>query len=206
MSLMVALCGGDAAGKATQTQLLAERIGGTRFPFPEYATPTGEAILAHLKGLWSTGNPDDAMAFQCLQTVNRLEMLPAIRLALAEGPVVFDRWSASAAVYGVLDGLDPEWIERINASLPQPDVWILLDVPVDEGFKRRPDRRDRIESNRPYLEKVRTGYLELFENRRYATNTFAKPPLARWRTVDGTGSIEEVQARIWSIVEPLVRR
>jgi thymidylate kinase len=149
---------------------------------------------------WRDPAQPDALVFQALQTVNRLELLPQIMEALTRGPVVFDRYTASGLVYGGLDGLDPKWIELVNASLPEPDLWILLDAPVAVGFERRPERRDRIESNREYLEKVRTGYLELFNSKQMKqieegvhVDNFS------WRMVSAIGTIDEVAARIWDV-------
>lgn len=204
--MILAIEGGDAVGKATHSKLLAEKLKGTRFSFPNYETTTGKAIMRHLTNSWCAGSlqysesfdkpyirreqPEDALAFQCLQTCNRLEMLSEIQVAHWKGPVVFDRYTASAMVYGSLDGLERDLIEKLNASLPQPNIWILLDVPVEEGFLRRPERRDRYENNRSYLEKVRVAYLRLFEE---------KQKLG-WHVVDGTGSIEEVQHKIAQIM------
>jgi L-alanine-DL-glutamate epimerase-like enolase superfamily enzyme len=50
--MIIALEGIDASGKATQSKLLAEKLRGTRFAFPDYETPAGEAILGHLKKEW----------------------------------------------------------------------------------------------------------------------------------------------------------
>jgi thymidylate kinase len=138
--MIIVLDGADGAGKATQSKILAERLSARLFSFPAYETPTGRLILGHLKKHWETcylGTGDDggdeyyptghnAQVFQCLQTVNRLELLPEIQAAAVQGHVVFDRYSASAMVYGKLDGLDPKWIERINSSLPQPDIQIFF--------------------------------------------------------------------------------
>ena len=120
---------------------------------------------------------------------------------------------ATGLVYGGLDGLDVQWIEKTNASLPQPDVWIYLDIPIEESFKRRPERRDRYESDRAYLEKVREGYLKLFEEKHHLGHScpcggegFAnhKCPgcgsCGRWYVVDGMGSIEEVHQRIMAVL------
>ena len=222
---MIVCCeGADGAGKATQTQLLAEKLGGTRFAFPNYDSPTGRAILGHLKRDWQTRHNDgctvsytiDALVFQCLQTVNRLELLDEIKAAHKKGPVIFDRYSASGLVYGGLDGLDVQWIEKINASLPQPDVWIYLDIPIEESFKRRPERRDRYESDRGFLEKVRERYLKLWRERAggleniaitfYAhLNPYVEAPaptvaVRRWHVVDGMGSIDDVHARIMAVL------
>ena len=221
--MIICIEGADGAGKMTQTTLLAEKLGGTRFAFPNYNSPTGYAILGHLKRSWQIGYDPDAtrqpatadlepLVFQTLQTINRFEVLSEINAALAKGPVIFDRYTPSALVYGGLDGLDVAWLEKINASLPQPDVYIYLDIPIAESFKRRPERRDRYESDRAYLEKVRDGYLKLFGgddawqqkassdggwwSKRVAWQ--AKPC---WYIIDGLGTVEEVHERIMSVLK-----
>lgn len=142
----------------------------------------------------------DPLVFQCLQTVNRFELLPVINAYLEAGrPLVFDRYTASAMVYGTLDGLDPDWIELINMSLPQPDVWIYLDIPIEESFKRRPERRDRYESDRAYLEKVREGYLRLFREK--AIGQIKTEYAHGWYIVNGLGTVEEVHERILGVIK-----
>jgi dTMP kinase len=201
--VIVAIEGGDAVGKATQSRLLAGRLGGEVVSFPDYGTRTGEAILEHLNNKWrcsterygATVNSDhDALAFQCLMTVNRLELAPRVR-ALQDGgkSIVFDRYWSSAVVYGQLEGLDPRWLEQTQSVLANPDLWILIDVPVEESHRRRPERRDRYEVDRDFAEKVRVGYLQLFVEKRRAD--------LPWYVVDGSGSIEETRDMIWTAVE-----
>lgn len=219
--------GMDAAGKATQSKMLAEKLGATRFSFPNYASDTGQAILLHLQKKWSAvagcswdcrqmecmkfvdgeyvpAHPLphhlDARVFQSLQTVNRIEILPEIYAALERGPVVFDRYWQSAYIYGSLDGLDKEWLRTVQEKpMPRPDFNILIDVPVDAGFERRPERRDRYETNRPFLEKVRTAYLELWGWTNITTPSvewLTRSDRPGWVVVNGLGTIEEVHERI----------
>lgn len=205
--VVVAIEGQDSAGKATHSKLLAEKLGGTRFSFPNYASPTGQAIQGHLKKHWSVqcapgsvyANLEDrvdAFVFQSLQTVNRIEAIPRIVEAMERGSVVFDRYTASQEVYGVLDGLDREWLRRISNPLPEPDVWILLDIPVEEGFRRRPERRDRYEVDRNFMEKVRQGYLRLFGEHKGGRWLSPRDRWQEWYVIDAVGSIQEVHARI----------
>lgn len=205
--MIVAIEGGDAAAKRTQSLLLAERLGAVRFSFPDYTTPMGEVILGHLKQKWYCARdseekkyggdgvtaPCDAAVFQACMVVNRLEVLPAIKQALAAGQsVVFDRYYASALVYGGLDGLDEEWISKIQSPMPEPDLFILLDISVEESVKRRPERRDRYEEDLSFMERVRERYLQLF-----AAKAAAGLP---WQIVDGTGTVEDVHKRVCDVV------
>jgi dTMP kinase len=208
--MIIAIEGGDGCGKATQAKLLADHLNAELLSFPNYETPTGKLILRHLKQEWGCRGfalPDekvlDATVFQCLQTINRFEVLAAIKAHIAEGRnLVFDRYYGSALVYGGLDGVNIGWIEDIQAPLPEPDVWLLLDVPVEESFKRRPERRDRYEANREYLEKVRTEYLRLFgvEERLGKIGDSWSSFRQHWFVVNGQRSVAEVQATINEIV------
>lgn len=208
--MVIVIEGMDAAGKKTQSEMLAKRLDGTRFAFPNYESPTGVMILGHLKKAWGTydldqerGLPDglrmtsvhDARVFQSLQTVNRIELLPQIYEAKRKGHIVFDRYWQSAVVYGALDGLDMQWLRLVQEKpMPPADINILIDVPVDEGFKRRPERRDRYETNRPFLEKVRDQYVTLW------TMSASMGLPGEWFIVGGLGSVEEVHDRIIEIV------
>ena len=256
--MIVVLTGGDASGKATQSRILAERLGAALFTFPDYSTTIGKAILGNLKGEWyvtsgwdETDSGGDsyirreaytnALALQSLMNTNRIERTADLKAAALRGHVICDRYDVDALVYGALDGLEPAWLEGINAQLPvKPDLYILLDVPVDEGFKRRPARRDRYERDVKRMEDVRVAYLKLFTQRQEeytASVILPKRPcktcgggmsgtinpdtgksymnccsdcggidkllahisqdkMPRWRVVDGTGTIEEVSARV----------
>lgn len=231
--MLVGVEGGDAVGKKTQTTLLAKALGGTRIEVPDYKSKTGKAILSHLQREWCAGSLDytesldtpfirpdscDALVFQSLMINNRYEMVPKIEAALAEGPAVLDRWKHSATVYGACSGVDPKWLEVVQARLPEPDVWILLDLPVEEGFKRRPERRDRHETDRELLEKVRAEYLKMFGckdldwglTRRArpkhadvgdACSGFAVTRREGWWVVDSARTVEEVHQTIMQIVK-----
>jgi len=205
------ITGSDACGKATQAKILAERLGAALFSFPNYESPTGKAILGNLRGSWEIhrdSNADhhegcykvpevNALVLQALMNANRVESTAALKAAERKGHVVCDRYDVDALVYGALDGLDADWLEMLNDNLPfKPDVYILLDVPVEEGFKRRPQRRDRYEADVKRMEQVRAAYLELFRSRENEGN---------WRVVDGIGSIDDVSARVWTATGLKVR-
>lgn len=205
---LVAIEGCDAAGKATQARLLAAQLGGEVVSFPDYTTPIGQLIIDHLQGRWRciendlhgvrrypTAIDGDALVLQSLFTVNRLELLPRIAALLAAGkPAILDRYWLSGYVYGTLDGLDSKWLWDVHQSLPQPDMWLLLDVSAETSVKRRPERRDRYEKQEGLMAKARKLYLQTFETQMFDLGQ------AHWQVIDGCGSIEEVHARIRSAV------
>lgn len=199
MNLLIAFEGQDASGKATHSQMLATRMmreanNPTRvIDFPAYKnTVTGPAILANLT---QESHPDpkaNALVLQCLMTVNRLELAGTIREELRAGnSVVLDRYWGSAMAYGMADGLDPLFIKTIHEGLPQPDLWLLLDIPPEESSRRRPERRDRYEKQPGLMAQVSKNYKAWFEENSAS---------GRWVVIDGTGPAAAVHARVWAAV------
>lgn len=162
----------------------------------------------------------DAMVFQALHTVSRLERRSAIIDSLKRRSVVLDRYWLSGMVYGSIDGLSEPWLRTINEDvMPKPDIWILLNVPLEESVRRavarNPEKRDRYESNTEFIAKVRERYLELFH--RFSAECPICPhcdnkvaPCAKcdstgewpqWRIVNGMGTKEEVHERIVSVIK-----
>jgi dTMP kinase len=123
-----------------------------------------------------------------------------IRPALEAGKwVICDRFTdASRAYQGAGRGLD---MERINLLADwvqddlQPDMTLLLDAPAEIGMQRAQQRgaTDRLESEQiSFYERVRAGYLVLAE---------ANP--GRYRVVDATRPLQEVQVSIGAVLEQM---
>jgi dTMP kinase len=206
--MIVAIEGIDASGKETQVNRLRqwaikykEEMGlhevGVQ-DFPDYKTASGRRIGGLLRGEWSvvTGELGDkeitkALVLQSLMLTNRLEH--AKKLKSFEGDpcslLLLDRYHASGWVYGRSDGLSVHWLEDVHWLLPEPDLWILVDISVEESFRRRPERQDYYEKDRHKLEQVRELYLNLFKERRSSKG-------AHWIVVDGTGSVDDVHLRV----------
>lgn len=197
--------GVDAAGKATQAKRLAAWLGAKLFSFPDYEGLAGHAVKKLLTGDWRIHSvvPGDtfaqtfvdqayaqAFAIQALHSVSRYEHAAEIAKTLMSGQhVVCDRYYASGIVYGEADGLPLEWLWRIHETLPQPNCSILIDIPPEESVRRRPERRDEYEKRAGFMEKVRAGYLKLFEE-----HMVLGP--GRWHIVPGLGSEDDVAFRI----------
>lgn len=190
--MFIAIEGTDAAGKATQSQLLADRIEKSgervfRYSFPRYETPLGAAILKHLKtelllmGRDSRHNPfeeasEDALVFQCMMLADKYDAARDIITQLASGAtVVTDRWWQSGWVYGRADGLEERWLGSVFRCLPQADLNIFIDVPPDEALRRRPEARDRYEKDREKQEVVRTNYNLLWETAKGPVSNTSTP-------------------------------
>ena len=161
-------------------------------------TPVGEAIRSVVLG--DLTMPPESELF-LIQAARAAFVREVVEPALAEGRLVLaDRFALSTLAYqGYGRGLDLEEIRRTTRLATgglEPDLYVVLDVPVQEGDARR--RRggrgdDRIEAEgRAFLEKVRDGYLALA----------ADDP--RVRLVRGDGTPEEVHARIREVLSEVV--
>lgn len=181
--------GGDATGKSTQARLLAERLGG-RFTFEPGDCSIGASVRQILL------DPDnhglDHRAEALLYAADRAQHVSeVVRPTLESGvDVVCDRYIGSSVVYqGVGRGLGREQIAELSVFATddlQPHVVILLDADLSVSGERLGADLDRLEAaGDEFHQAVRSGFLAL-----------AKEHPDTWIVLDGTGTIEEVSARI----------
>jgi dTMP kinase len=109
--------------------------------------------------------------------------------------VVTDRYLGSSLAYqGHGRGLALQDVLRVSAWATdglQPDLVVLLDLPVSEAAARVGRKRDRFEAEaRGFHDRVAAGYREL-----------AAADPERWVTVDARGTVEEVAHRVAAAVD-----
>jgi dTMP kinase len=186
----------EGSGKSTQARRLAARLGPQTLLTQE---PGGTDIGRAIRGLLlDHGHHAMAPAAEVLLFfADRAQhVAERVRPALAEGrSVVSDRYTDSSIAYqGYGRGLDRALIlavARLATDGLQPDLTILLDLPVETGLARAGRRgpQDRLESEvREFHDRVRAGYLEM-----------AKAEPARWVRVDAEGSADEVAGRVSAV-------
>ncbi|HVE93509.1 MAG TPA: dTMP kinase [Acidimicrobiales bacterium] len=191
---LIAFEGGEGTGKSTQAARFAERIGAllTREPG---GTLLGERVRSLV--LDPALGRVDARAEALLMAAARAQhVAEVIEPALAAGTsVVTDRYIGSSLAYqGYGHGLGVEALTTLSAWATADcaaDLVILLVAPprITAGRLRRPT--DRLEQlGKDFHKRVAEGFLEL-----------AKTDPARWRVVDGTGTIAEVSERVWAAYE-----
>ena len=124
--MLIVICGIDGSGKTTVLDYLHRELSIPGLHFPVYDSPTGKFIKQHLRG----DSRLDALSFQALMLVNRLEVLPQLRAAAGSTTthLALSRYWQSGYVYGQMDGLDPEYLRKIHACLPHADVSVLLSL------------------------------------------------------------------------------
>jgi len=199
--------GVDGCGKSTQADMLAKHLGAHYMKFPDSSSRTGKIIYQHLEKKWharpldasleNDGSAMNALVFQCLQFANRLERAEEIqRTRVLPGGVVSDRYLASAITYGAADGIPMEYLISTQKTLPQPDLNILIDIPIEESVKRRPERRDRYEEDSSFLESVMANY-------NYLWSRMMKEEPGDWAIINGNRPKEEVHR---DIVEAVMAR
>ena len=189
LGVFVAIEGVDAVGKRTQTSLLlsrlrAEGLSSHALSFPAYETAIGKEIRRFLAGRASY--PPQARAM--LYAANRWEKKTELQELISKtDAVIVDRYSGSNLAYGVSMGLDLKWLVSLESGLPEPDVTLVLDAPLENVMPRRGRGKDSYESNRQLQEKARGAYLRLAAK-------------FGWTVIDADRSIESVGKSIASTI------
>ena len=183
--------GGEGAGKSRLLAALGERLGAsghevvlTREPG---GTPLGEQIRSLVLRDYAL---DDRLAELLLFEAARAHLAGrVIRPALERGAIVLcDRFAASSVAYqGFGRELGRDVVERANAIATgglQPDMTLLLDLPVEAGLARRAGDGAANHFDREtvaFHERVRAGFLEL-----------AHESPDTWRIIDAAQSFDAV--------------
>ena len=189
--MLIVFEGLDQSGKETQARNLRTRLerDGYRvrsLSFPDYDTPIGQEIRAALDGAREFA-PE---VMQLLYVANRLECRAQLEAWLGDGDIVIcDRFRASSVAYGEAQGLDPEWLDRIQRYLPVPGLTLLLDIAPHTAVVRKSTGRDRYERDLDLLARVRQSY------HRQANST-------GWVTIDAEAAKDAVAAAVEAAVRP----
>lgn len=193
--LFIVLEGVEGAGKSTQARLLARWMDDLGIPHTlarePGGTPVGEAIRRVVLDKGDLTMPAETELFLYLGA--RAAFVRGVVLPALEGGGVFltDRYALSTFAYqGYGRGLDLAELRRANRLATgglEPDLYLVLDLPVEEGMKRKAGEgdHDRIErEGAPFLARVREGYRMMAQEEERA------------HLIPASGSPEQVQERI----------
>lgn len=194
----ISLDGLDGVGKSTQARLLAAWLRAAGRPVAECVDPGGTPLGAELRAiLLAFGG---AMSLPCealLFMASRAQLVgDVIRPALDAGQVVLsDRFLLANVVYqGYAGGLDPRKLWEVGLFATgglQPDLTLVLNLPLAEALARRKTHLDRVERrSADFHGRVREGFL-----------AEAREHPDRIRVVDAGGSVDAVQAELRRAVE-----
>ena len=191
--VLVALEGGEGAGKSTQAARLAERLDAVLTHEPG-GTALGEAVRRLL--LDPAGEALDARTEALLFAADRADHVArVVAPALAVGrSVVTDRYVESSLAYQAFGrGLPLEDVRALSAFATggrAADVVVVLDVDPAVGATRRGRPADRMEAeDAAFHDRVRAGFAAL---------AAAEPH--RIAVVDAAGDVDEVARLVWEAV------
>lgn len=196
--VFLTLEGGEGAGKTTQLQRLAERLRAAGREVVTTREPGGTPAAERLRGLLLAEGPWEGVTEALLHFAARREhVVGLIRPALAAGRVVLsDRFADSTLAYQCYGlGLPRRvWdaLAEITLEGLQPDLTLVLDVPVERGLARAAARggANRYEALPPaFHERVRQGFLAI-----------AAADPARCAVVDADADPDTVAARVAAAV------
>ena len=94
--------------------------------------------------------------------------------------------TVSNLIYGIANGLNPKWLENLDAGLPKADLVILLDVSQTESFNRKKTNRDKFEKNEKFLRKISKIYRITAKKK-------------HWKIIDASKSKNEVHEEILKV-------
>lgn len=223
--MIVALEGIDASGKQTQGGLLAERLADrgletARIAFPRYGeTHFAASIERYLAGGFGSLEAVAPEFAALLFAGDRLESRDMLLEAREDADVLLlDRYVASnmahqgARVAAEHRGAFLGWLARVEHGvyrLPEADLTVFLDVPVEIASRLAAERREKSggealdlhERNRAYLEACRAVYLELAEMG--AGGRWVRVPCVTGDR-DELDPPEQIAERVWQTVEPML--
>jgi len=188
--------GGEGVGKSTQVDVLAARLAASGAAVDKTREPGGtEEGVALRHKLLHAGDvtPEDELGWMLED--RRIHVEQRIRPNLENGMVVVcDRFTPSTLAYqGKARGMGVDDVERRSVAATgglEPDVVVVLDLPDEIAESRVARDRDRFErEGADFHAAVRRAYREL-------------APARGWVLLDASGSVDDVAARVWAVVEP----
>ena len=193
--------GGEGAGKTTLMDRMADWLEARGRRVVRTREPGGTVLAEKLREILldrSNANLSGQTELLLMFASRAQHLEEVIRPALRRGDTVLcDRFTdATWAYQGGGRGLPLEDIavlERLVHGDLQPDLTLLLDLPVEQGLRRASTRgqADRFEEeSRAFFERVRQAYLQRAES---APDRFA--------VIDASGTVDEVWAQVDEILQ-----
>lgn len=191
--------GGEASGKSLQVRLLAEWLAQRGVPVLTARDPGGTAVSEAIRRvLLDPGSRPMAPESELLlYAAARAQLVrEVVEPALAEGKVVLlDRFEDSTFAYqGGARRLADELVRGANAVATgglAPDLVVLLDLPVEEGRRRR-----RADPSRTGDDRMERESAEFHDRVRETYRARAVAAADRYLVVDGQGSPTTIQEQV----------
>jgi dTMP kinase len=197
----ITLEGGEGAGKSSNLEHIHQPLSAagksvirTREPG---GTPLGEQLRALLLDR-SQGAMADDTELLLMFAARAQHLAELINPALARGEwVLCDRFTdATYAYQGGGRGIEPERIRLLEQWVQRelrPDLTLLLDLPVEQGLQRAGARSDP--------DRFEQEQAEFFQRVRAAYHERAGQEPERFRIIDASRPLAEVQAQIDQVLD-----
>lgn len=204
--IFISLEGIEGTGKTTQARLLSERLTEKGYEVMLTQEPGGTVIGNRIREILlhvdhrEMSYMTELLLYNAARAQHLSEkILPAVK----QGQVVItDRFSDSTVAYqGYGRGIDISLINSLDSIATggiKPHLTILFDLDIETGLNRNRgiNKIDRLElEDIEFHKRVRDGYLRIFE----------KEP-DRIKVVDASLPAEQVSAKVWEIVEWLLKK
>jgi dTMP kinase len=207
--LFLSFEGGDGCGKTTQMRLLAVRLKSQGLKVIETTEPGGTRIGAQIRRiLLDSANQELCPTAELLlYFASRAQNVEEVIVpALAEGAVVLtDRFTDSTLAYqGFGRGLGEPVVadlDRIACHGVAPDLTLLIDIDLETSLVRARQRNLDLTESR-----MDTQAVEFHRRVRKAYLAMAARESARFRVIDGRGSVEAVAEAVWNAVAPALEK
>ena len=188
----------EGVGKSTQIKLLKDYLESKEFTVDVLREPGSTTAGEKIRDfLLNQSNELSDEAELLLMFAARVELIKHKIKTSKSDYILIDRfYDASIAYQGYGRKLSIPYINSlINfINCPTPNLTVLLDISVDEGFARKTnDKIDRIESSsKSFFERVRKGYLKI-----------AKENKTRFIKINASLDIEEIHKKITNKIHVL---
>jgi dTMP kinase len=202
--VFITIEGGEGAGKSTMMDRVAVWLESRGHVVVRTREPGGTELAESLRTILLDRNNDSLCSLTelLLMFASRAQHLAeVIRPALARGETVLcDRFTDATWAYQgggrEVPGEDIAALEKLVHGDLQPDLTLLLDLPVETGLKRASLRSDydRFEAESlAFFERVRNAYLDR-----------AGRQSQRFEVIDASQEIEAVWGQIAAVLEQRV--
>jgi len=193
----------DGSGKSTQLRMLASELRVLGFDVLTTMEPGGTPLGRRLREAFlETEEAVTPIAELLLFAADRAQHVNfLVKPALESGRIVIsDRYADATFAYqgagrGFPETTVNQVIELATGGL-KPDLTLFFDLPIETAFTRK---HSRIQAGE-HKNRMDSETAEFYANVREAYLTIAAAEPHRFRTVDASGSTDEVKAQVLDIV------
>ena len=199
----ITLEGGEGAGKSTAKAFIAQALESRDLDLVETREPGGTELGEILRNLLISTELKPSVTTELLLifAARAQHLSEVIEPALAEGKWgLCDRFTdATYAYQGAGRNLGMDKVATLETFVQEdlrPDLTIILDIPVELGMQRV--------RNRGELDRFETEKIDFFKSVRQAYLDLAKQNEHRYRVVDTSVSLDQVQLQIAEYLDQFI--